>query len=119
MLLPFFLLFGQNAYPWLSHVSPKIVNRVSDSRRSRGESRATKRGEVCTKTTELVTVVYSSEVIHVAKFETKGKDLYIDGNKVLRGWESWNGWYWFATEKVREQLSDLGDGKGTPDTIEA
>lgn len=53
----------------------------------------------------------------MAKFETKGKDLYIDGKKVLRGWESFSGWYWFATEKAREQLSDLGDGKGTPDTI--
>lgn len=53
----------------------------------------------------------------MAKFETKGKDLYIDGDKVLRGWESFSGWYWFATEKVRKQLSDLGDGKGTPDTI--
>ncbi|NQT81037.1 MAG: hypothetical protein HQ555_11685 [Candidatus Aminicenantes bacterium] len=53
----------------------------------------------------------------MAKFETKGKDLYIDDHKVLRGWESWNVWYWFATEKEREQLSDLGDSKGTPDTI--
>ena len=56
-------------------------------------------------------------MINVAKFEAKGKELYIDGKKVLRAWESWNGWYWFATEKVGEQLSDLGDGKGTPDTI--
>ena len=56
-------------------------------------------------------------MIDVAKFKAKGEDLYIDGEKVLRGWESWNGWYWFATEKVREQLSDLGNGKGTPDTI--
>ena len=56
-------------------------------------------------------------MIHVAKFEAKGKDLYIDDHKVLCGWESFSGWYWFATEKVREQLSDLGDGKGTPDTI--
>jgi len=53
----------------------------------------------------------------VAKFSTKGEDLYIDGKKVLRAWESWSGWYWFATEKAGEQLSDLGDGKGTRDTI--
>ena len=38
----------------------------------------------------------------MAKFETKGKDLYIAGKKVLRGWESFSGWYWFATEKVEE-----------------
>jgi len=53
----------------------------------------------------------------MAKFETRGKDLYIDGKKVIRGWESFNGWYWFAIEKGREQMSDLGDGKGVPDTI--
>jgi len=53
----------------------------------------------------------------MAKFETKGKDLYIDGKKVLRAWESFSGWYWFAVEKDREQLSDFGDGKGVPDTI--
>ena len=53
----------------------------------------------------------------MAKFEAKENELYIDGKNVLRAWESWSGWYWFATEKVREQLSDLGDGKGTPDTI--
>jgi hypothetical protein len=56
-------------------------------------------------------------VIDVVKFETQANGLYIDGRKVLRGWESWNGWYWFATEEIRDQLSDLGNGKGTPDTI--
>jgi hypothetical protein len=53
----------------------------------------------------------------MAKFETKGNDLYIDGKKVLRGWESFSGWYWFAIEKDRVQMSDFGDGKGVPDTI--
>jgi len=53
----------------------------------------------------------------MAKFETDGKDLYIDGRKVLRAWESWNGWYWFAVEKVREQTSDFGDGRPVRDTI--
>jgi hypothetical protein len=32
-------------------------------------------------------------------------------------WESFNGWYWFATEKVNEQMSDLGDGEPVKDTI--
>jgi len=41
----------------------------------------------------------------MAKFESKGDQLYIDGKKVLRGWESYTGWYWFATEKVRKQDS--------------
>lgn len=53
----------------------------------------------------------------MAKFETDGKNLYIDGKKVLKAYESFSGWYWFATEKVREQMSDLGDGKATKDTI--
>ena len=53
----------------------------------------------------------------MAKFETDGKNLYIDGKKVLRAWESWNGWYWFAMEKVGEQMSDLGDGRPVKDTI--
>lgn len=53
----------------------------------------------------------------MAKFETIKNVLHIDGKKVLRAWESWNGWYWFATEQAGEQLSDLGDGKLIPDTI--
>lgn len=53
----------------------------------------------------------------MAKFESKGKDLYIDGKKVLRGWESWNGWYWFATEIDRDQVCILGDSREVSDTI--
>ncbi|MFW6159914.1 MAG: hypothetical protein ACOC57_02080 [Acidobacteriota bacterium] len=53
----------------------------------------------------------------MVEFNTDGKNLYIDGKKVLRGWESWNGWYWFATEKTGEQMSDFGDGNPVPDTI--
>lgn len=46
----------------------------------------------------------------MAKFEAKGDKLYIDGKKVLRGWESFSGWYWFATKKLRTQDSDMGNG---------
>jgi len=53
----------------------------------------------------------------MAEFKGKDNKLFIDGKEVLIGFESFNGWYWFGTEKVREQNSDLGDGKGTPDTI--
>jgi len=53
----------------------------------------------------------------MAKFDTKGKHLYIDGKKVLHGWESFSGWYWFATEKAGKQMSDMGDGKPVKDTI--
>lgn len=52
----------------------------------------------------------------MAKFEAKGGKLYIGGKEVLRGWESYSGWYWFATEKVQEQISII-DGKEVPDTI--
>jgi len=53
----------------------------------------------------------------MVKFDTDGKHLYIDGKKVLRGWDSFNGWAWFAIEKSGDQLSDFGDGKGVPDTM--
>lgn len=46
----------------------------------------------------------------MAEFTTKGDDLYIDGKKVIRGWESYTGWYWFATEVVQTQDSII-DGK--------
>ncbi len=38
----------------------------------------------------------------MATFKAKGEDLYIDGKKVLRAWESFSGWYWFGTEIVDE-----------------
>jgi len=50
-------------------------------------------------------------------FEARGDKLFIDGKEVLKGWESYSGWYWFATEKMREQESDLGDGVGVKDVI--
>jgi hypothetical protein len=43
--------------------------------------------------------------------------LYIDGKRVLHGWESFSSSYWFATEKANEQMNDLGDGKPVKDTI--
>ena len=46
----------------------------------------------------------------MAHFETKGGKLYIDGREVLKGWESYSGWYWFAVEKVQTQDSII-DGK--------
>ena len=38
----------------------------------------------------------------MAKFENKNGKLYIDDKEVIKGWESFTGWYWFATEKVDE-----------------
>jgi len=42
----------------------------------------------------------------------EGKNRY----KVLRGWESFGGWYWFAVEKVGNQISVI-DGREIKDTI--
>ena len=52
----------------------------------------------------------------MAKFTTDGKALFIDGKKVLKAWESFSGWYWFATEKSHEQKS-LIEGEGVKDII--
>jgi hypothetical protein len=50
------------------------------------------------------------EVIAVPKFEAKGKDLYINGHKVIKAYESYSGWYWFAVEEVQTQDTVLSDG---------
>jgi len=41
----------------------------------------------------------------MAKFESKGEELFIDGKKVLKAWESFSGWYWFATEKIEDDYN--------------
>ena len=54
------------------------------------------------------------------KLEGKGKDLIISGGslskpkKVIKGFESFSGWYWFAFELDHVQDSDMGDGKVIP-----
>jgi hypothetical protein len=44
-------------------------------------------------------------------FKVKGKDLYINDKKVIRAWESFSGWYWFAVEEVQRQDTLLSNGK--------
>jgi len=40
----------------------------------------------------------------VPRFETKGEELYIDGKKVLKGWEDRRlGWYWFGIDGSKKQ----------------
>tara|TARA_R100000656_G_C3863949_1_gene110595 strand:- start:61 stop:324 length:264 start_codon:yes stop_codon:yes gene_type:complete len=34
----------------------------------------------------------------MSKLETKEDGLYIDNKRVIKGWESFSGWYWFAIE---------------------
>jgi hypothetical protein len=55
--------------------------------------------------------------MYVVNFEAKGKDLFIDGNKVQKAWESWNGWYWFGVKRERTQDSLIGDRICKDDTI--
>lgn len=51
------------------------------------------------------------------EFVSKGENLYIDGKKVLRGWESFTGWYWFATEEAGKQDSVIENKTYKNDTI--
>jgi len=37
-----------------------------------------------------------------ARFEQRGGHLYINGRKVLKGWESFSGWFWFGVERVKD-----------------
>ena len=53
----------------------------------------------------------------MANFESKDGKLFIDGKEVLRGWESFSGWYWFAVRKVQIQDSDMGDGTVIKDDV--
>lgn len=51
------------------------------------------------------------------EFKSHGLDLFIDGKKVIKAYESWNGLYWFATEESHKQDSII-EGKVYPnDTI--
>lgn len=45
------------------------------------------------------------------EFKMKGQDLYIDNKKVIKGYESYNGWYWFAVNVAKRQDTDLGNGR--------
>ena len=39
------------------------------------------------------------------KLETREDGLYINEKKVIKGWESMSGWYWFATEMEMEDYN--------------
>ena len=49
----------------------------------------------------------------MAELKSDGKSLFIDGKKVLKGWESFSGWYWFATEKSEERKAGDPNGGGS------
>lgn len=56
----------------------------------------------------------------VVKTSKSGKTqtLYLrafgEDKKVIGMWESFHGWYWYATEKCEKQDSILGDGRVYP-----
>jgi hypothetical protein len=52
----------------------------------------------------------------MAEFQERDGKLFINGKEVLKGWESFTGWFWFATEKIQEQTS-LVNGRWVKDTI--
>ncbi len=51
----------------------------------------------------------------MAEFTSDEKNLYIDGEKVLKGYDSFNGWYWFVTEVVQKQDTILNGGEVAKD----
>jgi len=46
------------------------------------------------------------------KFESKDEKLFINDKEVLHGWESFSGWYWFATEKCDCEVKDCPNWYG-------
>jgi hypothetical protein len=51
------------------------------------------------------------------RFEARDGALFINDKKVLHGWESFSGWYWFAVEKIRTQDSVIKGKVFKNDTI--
>ncbi len=51
------------------------------------------------------------------KLETRADGLYIGGKKVLAGWESFTGWFWFGVERSHTQDSVLSSGVYEDDQI--
>jgi len=58
--------------------------------------------------------------LYIVSTDAEGKSM--EPKKVIRGWESFTGWYWFAVEKVEERKVAEGggsiiDGREVDDTI--
>ena len=51
----------------------------------------------------------------MAKFEIKGEELYIDGQKVIKGYETYNGVFFFATNTICIDTTVLDDGTAVED----
>ena len=46
----------------------------------------------------------------MSDLHTKDGKLYAGDHPVLKGWESFSGWYWFAVEKLEERKVSEGSG---------
>lgn len=66
-------------------INPRNTIEFIFSLRKNGENKATHNGDVATKTTELATLVYSSEVIQVAKCNPKNTPARINRQNLLLG----------------------------------
>lgn len=51
----------------------------------------------------------------MTELRTINGQLYAGDHLVLKGWESFSGWYWFAVEKVEERR--VADGSVVDDVI--
>jgi len=50
------------------------------------------------------------EVYEHPKLKTIDGKLYVDNHLVIKGWESYTGWYWFAFEE--SEIRKAGEGSG-------
>ena len=46
----------------------------------------------------------------MSDLRTEGDKLMAGAHEVLKAWESFSGWYWFAVEKVEERRAADGSG---------
>ena len=44
----------------------------------------------------------------MAEFVSRNGKLFINDKEIIRGFESFSGWYWFATEESHRQDSVIG-----------
>lgn len=49
--------------------------------------------------------------VDMSELHTKDGKLYAGDHLVLKGWESYSGWFWLAVEKVEERK--VADGSGS------
>jgi hypothetical protein len=79
--------------PRITSTNPIQIKRVSGSFKVIGDNKATHKGVVATNTTELVTVVYSRDVIQAAKCKARHRPESKASKKSQRLW-NWSSERW-------------------------